>query len=538
MSTGSSNASQPNVLLFRGENYNLWSLKMKAVFRSKDLWSIVEKGVAEEPDNNRLTEIMKKDAKAVCLIQQNLDDRVLLRIIEAKTAKQAWDMLKTHYQGNTNNITVRLHSLHRELDATKMKHGEKIEDYITRVLDVVYQIKMLGEEFPDKTVVTKILRSLTPRFTNVVSSIVEAKDLNTLAIDALCGSLRSHESILNNAEEEEVVDVVALTEGEEEDEGEEGTQTSFTMPTTQDKDKNVQLFHLVEKFGHVKSQCWYRSKEANITEEAKEQDEGLLLWRSKVIQEPGKHTSNDNIRLGDGNLLQVAGIGQLMSSGYKVEFTDGECIVKEVQSNTQVARIPMTSHRLFPLEADDVLAAHVVQRDEDLSTLWHRRYGHLNKRSLNYLNEHKLVDGLPTITHIQPCEACALGKQAHRAFPKGQAYRATTPLELVHGDLVGPMQTPSYGGNLYFFLLIDDFSRHSWVYFLQYKNEALQKFKVFKLAVEKQYSTPVKAFRSDRGREFTSGAFRAFCEETGIKHQLTAPRTPRRHGVAERQIAP
>lgn len=224
-----------------------------------------------------------------------------------------------------------------------------------------------------------------------------------------------------------------------------------------------------------------------------------------------------------------------MSSGYKVEFIDGECIVKEVQSNTQVARIPMTSHRLFPLEADDVLAAHVVQRDEDLSTLWHRRYGHLNKRSLNYLNEHQLVDGLPTITHIQPCEACALGKQAHRAFPKGQAYRATAPLELVHGDLVGPMQTPSYGGNLYFFLLTNDFSRHSWVYFLQYKSEALQKFKVFKLAVEKQYSTPVKAFRSDRGGEFTSGAFRAFCEETGIKHQLTAPRTPQQNGVAERR---
>lgn len=68
---------------------------MKTVFRSKDMWSIVQKGITEEEDNNKITETMKKDAKALCLIQQNLDELVLLRITEAKTTKQAWEMLKT-----------------------------------------------------------------------------------------------------------------------------------------------------------------------------------------------------------------------------------------------------------------------------------------------------------------------------------------------------------------------------------------------------------------------------------------------------------
>lgn len=96
-----------------------------------------------------------------------------------------------------------------------------------------------------------------------------------------------------------------------------------------------------------------------------------------------------------------------------------------------------------------------------------------------------------------------------------------------HGDPVGPMQTSSYGGNKYFFLLTDDFSRYSWVFFIQSKSEALQRFKIFKLVVEKQYSAPLKAFRSDRGGEFTSNDFRALCEDTGIKHQLTAQRHER-----------
>lgn len=65
-------------------------------------------------------------------------------------------------------------------------------------------------------------------------------------------------------------------------------------------------------------------------------------------------------------------------------------------------------------------------------------------------------------------------------------------LELVHGDLVGLMQTLSLGGNIYFFLITDDFSRQSWVYFIQRNSEALQQFKIFKQLMEKRLSVHVK----------------------------------------------
>lgn len=64
-------------------------------------------------------------------------------------------------------------------------------------------------------------------------------------------------------------------------------------------------------------------------------------------------------------------------------------------------------------------------------------------------------------------------------------------LELVHGDLVGLMQTLSLGGNIYFFLITDDFSRQSWVYFIQRNSEALQQFKIFKQLMEKRLSVHV-----------------------------------------------
>lgn len=68
---------------------------------------------------------------------------------------------------------------------------------MSRVLDIIYSIRMLEEELPEKAVVVKILRNLTLKFTLVVSSIIGEKNLNTLTVDELNGSLKSQEFILN-----------------------------------------------------------------------------------------------------------------------------------------------------------------------------------------------------------------------------------------------------------------------------------------------------------------------------------------------------
>ena len=108
-------------------------------------------------------------------------------------------------------------------------------------------------------------------------------------------------------------------------------------------------------------------------------------------------------------------------------------------------------------------------------------------------------------------------------------------MELVHADLCGPMQTKTAGGNLYFFLLTHDYTRYSWVYFLQSKDQMLECFKSFKILVEKQYGHSLKVLRTDRDGEFTSKDFRIFCEAQGIQRQLTTFHTPEQNGVTERK---
>ena len=66
-------------------------------------------------------------------------------------------------------------------------------------------------------------------------------------------------------------------------------------------------------------------------------------------------------------------------------------------------------------------------------------------------------------------------------------------------------------------LVIDDYSRLTWVTFLKEKSEEFEKFKVFKALTENQTGERLKAVRSDRGGEFCSKDFKELCDEQGIK---------------------
>ena len=68
---------------------------------------------------------------------------------------------------------------------------------------------------------------------------------------------------------------------------------------------------------------------------------------------------------------------------------------------------------------------------------------------------------------------------------KNEAWRAKDPLQLVHTDICGLMQTKFFGKSSYFITFINDFTRMSWVYFISRKDEAFKYFKEFKLFVEK-----------------------------------------------------
>jgi hypothetical protein len=109
------------------------------------------------------------------------------------------------------------------------------------------------------------------------------------------------------------------------------------------------------------------------------------------------------------------------------------------------------------------------------------------------------------------------------------------PFELVHADLWGPAPVVSTNAFRYYLVLVDDFTKFTWVYLLKNKSDTLTLFTQFRAMVETQFSLPIKALRSDCGGEFTSNQFNQFCASKGIIHQLSCPHTPQQNGVAERK---
>ena len=98
-------------------------------------------------------------------------------------------------------------------------------------------------------------------------------------------------------------------------------------------------------------------------------------------------------------------------------------------------------------------------------------------------------------------EGCFLGKQHRNSFPVRRSKKAKQPLELVHTDICDPGQVRSLGHNKYILIFINDFTRKTWIYLLKENFQAFNKFKEFKVLIERQSGCNIKILRYDRGRE-------------------------------------
>jgi hypothetical protein len=112
---------------------------------------------------------------------------------------------------------------------------------------------------------------------------------------------------------------------------------------------------------------------------------------------------------------------------------------------------------------------------------------------------------------------------------------ATRPLEMLHMDLFSPIDYISIGGNKYGLVIIDDYSRFTWVFFFQDKSETQEVLKKFLKRAQNEFDAKVKRIRSDIGTEFKNTQVKNYLDEEGIKHEFLAPCTPQQNGVAERK---
>jgi len=102
-------------------------------------------------------------------------------------------------------------------------------------------------------------------------------------------------------------------------------------------------------------------------------------------------------------------------------------------------------------------------------------------------------------------------------------------------DLFGPVAYISIGGNKYGLVIVDDYSRFTWVFFLQDKSEVQGIVKKFIKRAQNEFEVKIKNIRSDNGTEFKNTNIEEFLDSEGIKHEFSAPYTPQQNGIVERK---
>jgi transposase InsO family protein len=179
-----------------------------------------------------------------------------------------------------------------------------------------------------------------------------------------------------------------------------------------------------------------------------------------------------------------------------------------------------------------LLLTHV----DESSRIWHERFRHLNFRYMQQLSKQGMVDGLPDIHFSKGiCEGCVLGKHPPDNFDKGKTQKASSPLDLIHSDLMGHFTNPSISKTKYVLIFVDDFSHFTWIYFLRQKSEVFQHLKDFKALVETQSGKKIKILRSDNGGEYVNHEIHNIFHEAGIQLKHMVPYTPQQNRVVERK---
>eukprot|EP00752_Nemacystus_decipiens_P010530 g9376.t2 len=166
------------------------------------------------------------------------------------------------------------------------------------------------------------------------------------------------------------------------------------------------------------------------------------------------------------------------------------------------------------------------------ASLWHRRMGHINAKSLDVLR--KQSAGVEYAGDLKDCSVCPLGKSAQQPHAKQAACGVLRPFQLVTVDTLGPFTPVALGGFKYAVKFVDQQTKWKEVVLTKDKTHAVDALELFNKGTVIPTGERIHCIRADQGTEFTSAVYRQYCQDVGIQLQFASPNTPQQIGANER----
>lgn len=553
--------------LKRNGDYRLWAAQFRAFLSTKGL----ERWLTEEPAE-AAEEDATADLRARSMMVLNVDDGGLVRIINrAATTMVAWEALRTEYEARQE---LRQPLLVSELNDIRQKPSESYTSYAERVQQLLEKLEDTDFEAADQLAANALLRGL--------KTSPERGSLITM--------LTQHVSSGFQRVTEELKATVRLLDTPQENSktgNDEGKAMNAEGQKKKKKKETRRCFNC-GKIGHLQADCRLPKKDdaaaaaaAMAARALSSKQHGILMRTGRIVYDSGAshHIVSDinyvrdirpsdtkRVVLGGGECHDVIGEGEVwlsggprglvmlrsvlcvpsmevnLLSGFVATETGHECrqtgdVCSVIDARGNVVLTGRKEDRLYTLDCDIMHKDAVLPAEGQAHAVvsagtWHRRLGHPGALGLKKMAAEAELEGVTAAEHDPTCEVCMRAKQAREPFSRSTT-QTTEVMQLLHTDLMGPFQVPSWGGAVYVVTLMDDYSGYADVACIVKKSDVYEWMKNTIVRWGRQTGKKAKAVRSDHGTEF-KGRLDDFFREEGIQHQRSVEYTPEQNGKSER----
>ncbi|KAH9725263.1 Integrase catalytic domain-containing protein [Citrus sinensis] len=484
---------------FDGNDYPYWKTRMRIYLQALDyeIWEIVNDGPFMPLTKNEVGEDIPKpsrewnefekrkaslNSKAMNALFCALDKKEFHRVSSCENANEIWHKLEVVYEGTNQVKESKISRYTRQYELFQMEQNENVYSMYTRFTDIVNTLGALGKTFSNSEKVKKIIRSLPKKWRPKRTAIEKAKDLNVLPIDDLIGSLISYEKDL------------AAEKGNEENKKNIALKASKRKSDEESEMDDKELAMLARRFRKFDKKNNEQRKFKGYKNK-KEKNEPITCYECK---KPG-HIRPECPLL--NKLKKKAMVATWDDSNEETSNDD------EQQEMTNLALMAVGE------ESCDELDEGLKKKKNK----WYLDSGCSRHMTGNY-------SWFSSFTEIENGRDVSFGDNS-----KGKI------IGIGNVDLFGPSRYASLSGKFYAFVIVDDYSRYTWVLFLANKDDAIDAFRIFYKKVQNEKGYSITCIRSDHGGEFENHAFENFCNDFGIEHPFSSPRTPQQNGVVERK---
>nr|AAP44677.1 putative gag-pol polyprotein [Oryza sativa Japonica Group] len=447
-------------------------------------------------------------------ILRAVPQEMLLTLAVKETAKEAWDSIRVMRVGVDRVRKSKAQLFLRQYDAIEFKEGESVEDFSLRLNNLVTTLVTLGAPIEESKVVQKFLNAVPEHLQQIALSIETLLDVEELSLEEVTGHWakdcrqprKNTEAHQAHAKEDDVEPALLMAHVCAISGASPMPRPLAPAPPLQTiMLDELKVFAYLHQEENMDACVWHLDTDAT---------NHMTGVRSAFVELDLAHRALTEVYFIPKLNANLISLGQLDEHGCDVRIYHGVCTIRD-PAKKLLAKVRCNANRLYLLK---LMTGHPVCLSactSDTAWLWHARFGHLHFDALRKLADKDMVRGLPRIEHVeQLCDGCIISKHRRSPFPTRAVYRATDRLDLVHGDLCGPISPATPGGKSYFLLLVDDHSRYMWLVLLARKGDAVKAIMHFQASAEAE---------SDRKLHH------------GVGRHFSAPYSPQQNGVVERR---